>query len=380
MTISRFHIAVPDDALEDLRWRLASTRWSEQFPDAQWEYGVDQTFVRDLCECWEHEFDWRVHERTLNAHDQYTTEIDGATLHFLHVRSPEPDAVPLLMTHGWPGSVVEFSKVLGPLTDPVRHGGRAEDAFHVVCPSIPGFAFSGPPRDPGWNVRRVALALATLMDRLGYTHFGAQGGDFGGAVSTWLGALAPDRVLGIHLNTVPMTTEVPEWIDDPTAAELAALARIHAYYADGAGYRDIQGTRPNTIGVALDDSPAGLCAWIVDKFHAWSDHRGDVLTSFTRDELLANVMVYWVTRTATSAARIYYENRADPSVAMPPRVEVPTGCAIAPAEIATPTRRWVAPRYDIVHWTSLPRGGHFLAYEAPDLFTEDVRTFFRRFR
>jgi pimeloyl-ACP methyl ester carboxylesterase len=375
--IEPFRICVPDQELADLRARLQATRWPVGWPDPSWGYGVDLRFLRDLCRYWAEDYDWRRHEDRLNQYPQYRTRIDGALLHFLHVRSPEPDALPLVIAHGWPGSIAEFIKVLGPLTDPVAHGGHREQAFHVVCPSIPGFGFSGPTPGPGWDARRVAAALAELMRLLGYARYGAQGGDWGASISVWLGHLAAEHLVGVHINTVATASEPPRGFADLTPEEERALARVRRYTADGAGYAAIQSTRPNTIGVALDDSPAGLCAWIVDKFWDWSDHGGDLLRSFTRDELLTDISIYWFTRTATSAGRLYYETaRAGTNASRIPRLEVPTGCAIFPAEIATPSRRWAELRYNVVHYERLERGGHFAAYEAPDLFVKDVRAFF----
>ena len=379
--IEQFRIAVSDEEIDDLRTRLRATRWAETWPDPGWTYGVDPRFLRDLCSYWANGYDWRSHEARLNRFPQFLTTIDGARLHFIHVRSPEADALPLVMTHGWPGSIVEFDKVLGPLTDPTAHGGRPEDAFHVVCPSIPGYGFSGPTTGPGWDTRRVAAALADLMASLGYTRYGAQGGDWGASIAVWLGHLDPDHVAGVHINTVATSPDPPEEFDDVTPEEEQALARVRRYLAEGAGYGAIQSTRPNTIGVSLDDSPAGLCAWIVDKFWDWSDHGGDLLRSFTRDEILTDVSVYWFTRTATSAARLYYEAAHGGTTAYQiPKLDVPTGCAIFPAEIATPSRRWADFRYNVVHYARMARGGHFAAYEAPDLFTDDVRAFFGSLR
>jgi pimeloyl-ACP methyl ester carboxylesterase len=378
--IQPFRISISDDELRDLRTRLHATRWAETFPDPNWNYGVDPEFLRELCLYWADAYDWRIHERTLNEFPQFITRLDGAKLHFLHVRSPEPDATPIVMTHGWPGSVVEFVKVLGPLTDPARFGGNPEDAFHIVCPSMPGYGFSGPTPESGWNTQRMARILAELMSELGYDHYGAQGGDWGASVAVWLGHIDP-HVMGVHLNTVATTPDAPDAFADLTSEEEQALARVRRYMAEGAGYGAIQSTRPNTLGVGLDDSPAGLCAWIVDKFWDWSDHGGDVLRSFTRDELLTDISIYWFTRTATSAARLYYEAaRSGTTAYQIPKLEVPTGCAIFPAEIATPSRRWAELRYNVVHYERLERGGHFAAYEVPDLFVQDVRSFFGKVR
>jgi len=381
MRIEPFTIAVPDEDIVDLRARLRATRWPQTWADPSWAYGVDTQFLRDLCSYWADDYEWRHHEQVLNTFAQFRAEIDGTNVHFLHIQSPEPDAVPLVMTHGWPGSVVEFTKVIGPLTDPRAHDGDPRDAFHLVCPSIPGFGFSGPTTEPGWDTRRVAAALAELMTQLGYDRYGAQGGDWGASIAIWLGHVDPEHVVGVHLNTVATEPNAHETFPDITPDEESALARLGRYMAEGAGYRAIQATRPNTVGVALDDSPAGLCAWIVDKFFDWSDHDGDVFDSFTRDEILTDVSVYWFTRTATSAARLYYEAAHSGTIAYKiPRLEVPTGCAIYPAEIATPSRRWAERRYNVVHYERLDHGGHFAAYEVPELFVDNVRSFYRELR
>jgi microsomal epoxide hydrolase len=381
LKIEPYQIAVDDEEIADLQRRLRATRWPANWTDPDWSYGVDIAFLKDLCAYWSEVYDWRKHEARLNQFPQFQTEIDGATLHFLHVRSVEPAATPLVMTHGWPGSVVEFTKVLGPLVDPVGHGGRAEDAFHVVCPSIPGYGFSGPTRGPGWDTRRIARAVAALMAGLGYERYGAQGGDWGATIASWLGHLVPERLIGVHLNMVTVPGSPSTKFDDITPDEQSTLDRTARYVAEGAGYGAIQSTKPHTLGYALEDSPAGLCAWIVDKFHDWGDHDGSVLDSFTRDELLTDVSIYWFTRTATSAARLYYEaSKAQTSVLRMPAFDVPTGCAIYPAEITRPSLRWAKLRYNVAHYARLERGGHFAAYEAPDLFVYDVRTFFAKLR
>jgi pimeloyl-ACP methyl ester carboxylesterase len=372
---------VPEDAPVDLRRRIEATRWPDALTGTGWSYGIDPGFLRHLCGYWAESYDWRRHEAVLNALGSFRSEIDGANVHFLHLRSPEPNALPIVLTHGWPGSVVEFTKVMAPLADPVGHGGDAADAFHVVCPSIPGFGFSGPTAESGWHTRRVADAVATLMQRLGYDRYIAQGGDWGSTISTWLACLYPRRVLGLHLNTVALHPDQGTATPDLTEAERGALARLHRYLSDGAGYGAIQSTRPNTVGLALDDSPAGLCGWIVEKFGEWSDGGEDPLNCFSADDLLTNVSVYWFTRTAASSARLYRETaQAGTGTYQCPRVEVPTGCAIYPAEIATPSRRWADPRYNVVYWNEQPSGGHFAAYEVPELFVDDVRGFARLVR
>ena len=376
-----FRLHVDDAAIDDLRERLGRTRFPDQAPGEPWAHGTDVAYLRGLVEHWRTRFDWRAQEARLNALDHVATDVDGQRIHAIHARSPEPDALPLLLVHGWPGSVVEFLDVIGPLADPRAHGGDPADAFHVVAPSLPGFAFSGPTHQRGWNPRRIADAFVGIMDDLGYERYGAQGGDWGSVVTANVADLAPDQVAGLHLNFIV----VPRPRDaDPAALsadEQAALARLAEWRLDGAGYQEIQGTRPQTLGYALEDSPAGLCAWIVEKFRAWSDCDGDVERSFTKDQLLTNVMVYWITRTATSSARIYWEMRQAGRDALPQhRIEVPTGIANYPAEVTKPPRAWVERRYNVTHWVDQPRGGHFAAMEVPDLFVPDVREFFRTVR
>jgi epoxide hydrolase len=376
-----FRIEVPDAVLDDLRARLGKTRYSVPVDGAGWDYGMDRAYLEELCGYWAGDYDWRRHETALNAYEQFTTEIDGERVHFLHVRSPVEGALPLLVTHGWPGSVAEFLKVLGPLTDPAAHGGDTADAFHVVAPSLPGYAFSGPTRQPGWDSRRVAAAWAALMAGLGYDHYGAQGGDWGALVSTQLALVDPTHCAGLHLNMVVAGPPPGDDMSGLTEAEALGLADMANYMEHESGYAKIQQTRPQTVGYGLDDSPAGLAAWIVEKFWAWSDCNGDIEHSFTKDELLTNVMLYWVTRTAASSARLYYETtktgRFGPGSE---RVEVPTGCAVFPRELFRPPRSWAEHSFNVVHWTEMPRGGHFAAMEEPELLIDDVRAFFRELR
>ncbi len=383
--IRPYRVHVDDAVLADLRDRLARTRWPDQIDGSGWTYGVDVTYMRQLAEYWRTTFDWRAAERRLNAFDQFTTTIDGVELHFIHQRSKHPKALPLVLTHGWPGSVAEFLKVIGPLSDPEAHGGKAEDAFHVICPSLPGFGFSGKPRDAGWNVSRMAEAVSILMDRLGYERYGAQGGDWGRNVTETLGRTDP-RVVGIHLQFPPGPTPAgPNPYEGLTAEEVDRMKRRNAELQDQRGYGAIQGTRPLTLGYGLNDSPAGLAAWVVDKFWAWSDHGGNLESSFTKDELLTNVTIYWVTETMPSSMRLYYESQhpgpTRPST-RPRRAknDVPAGVALFPKEISVPPRKWVEKVYNLVHWTEMPRGGHFAAQEQPELLVEDIRKFFRALR
>ena len=377
-----FEIHIADDVLSDLRERLARTRLPEQLPGTGWDYGTNRAYLEELLGYWQTDFDWRAQERRLNQFDHYKTVIDGLDIHFVHQRSPHENAIPLIITHGWPGSFVEFTRVIGPLTDPTAHGGNAEDAFHIVAPSLPGYGFSDKPRERGYSPERMADILGRLMTRLGYERYGAQGGDWGSIISQWQAARQPDRLIGIHLNLV--TAAPPPRVEDPDAGipadELTRMRERQAFMANERGYSQIQGTKPQTLGYGLNDSPAGLAAWIVEKFRTWCDCDGDVERKFTKDELLTNVTLYWVTQTITSSTRIYYESRNTPSTLPIGFIEVPTGAAIFPAEIAVPPRKWAEARYNITRWTEMPRGGHFAALEEPELLVEDIRAFFRELR
>ncbi|MFI6357481.1 epoxide hydrolase family protein [Streptomyces sp. NPDC050743] len=389
--IEPFRLSVPQSDLDDLHDRLDRTRWPAELPGAGWEYGVPAGYLRELVRYWRHEYDWRAAEAELNRWPQFTTTIDGAKVHFAHIRSPEPNATPLVITHGWPGSIAEFLDVVGPLTDPVAHGGDAADAFHVVVPGIPGFGLSGPTTERGWEARRVADAWAELMRRLGYVRFGLQGGDWGAGISRELGRVHPERVIGVHLNLLPGAQAAAE----PTEEELAALGpkerertlrswrRWDAWSRDGAGYASLQSTRPHTLGYALTDSPVGQLAWIVEKFREWTDCEELPEEAVDRDRLLTNVMLYWLTGTAGSSARIYYERAhvtgdrawqpAEPSTA-------PTAVAVFPADPQIPLRHKAERTENLVRWTEFDRGGHFAALEEPDLLIDDVRAFFRQLR
>jgi pimeloyl-ACP methyl ester carboxylesterase len=376
--IEPFSIAVGDDVLDDLRARLRNTRWPEAEPVGDWSQGMPLKWIRDICSYWADGYDWHHREAMLNRFPQFTTEIDGLSIHFLHVRSPHPQAMPLIITHGWPGSIVEFQKVIEPLTNPTAFGGDAADAFHLVCPSLPGFGFSAKPTTTGWGVDRIARAWASLMDRLGYTRYGAQGGDWGSAVTTALGAQDSEHCAGIHI-TLAMGAR-PDVVGDPTPEEARALKGAK-YYADwDSGYSKQQSTRPQTVGYGLTDSPSGQAAWILEKFWAWTDCDGDPLNILGRDELLDNVMLYWATATAASSARLYWESFGA-ARRTAHTVTIPTGVAVFPKEIVPPVRRWLEPRYtDIRHWSEMPRGGHFAAFEQPELFVAEVRKYFGMLR
>jgi pimeloyl-ACP methyl ester carboxylesterase len=382
--VEPFRLDVPQAELDDLRARLSAARWPEEETVADWSQGVPLEYMKELCAYWATHYDWRPTEARLNALPQFRTEIDGLGIHFLHVRSPHPDALPLVITHGWPGSIVEFLKVIGPLTDPSAHGGNSDDAFHVVCPSLPGYGFSDKPQRPGWGVERIAGAWTELMARLGYERYGAQGGDWGTSISARIGQTDPHHVAGIHL-TPPLAPPDPATFDELTDGERAALASLEHGAEWESGYSKEHATRPQTIGYALADSPVALCAWIIEKFRAWTDCDGHPENALTRDELLDNLMLYWLPRTGASSARLYWESirQVDALISGPVQdvVEVPTGCSIFPKELQRPSRRWAEKRFrDIRHWNELDRGGHFAAFEQPELFVEELRSFFRLVR
>lgn len=383
MQIQPFTINIPQASLDDLRDRLARTRWPDELPGVGWSYGVSLGYLKELAEYWRTAYDWRTWEARLNALPQFTTEIDGENIHFLHVRSPEPDALPLILTHGWPGSVAEFLDVIGPLSNPRAHGGDPADAFHLVIPSIPGFGFSGPTHATGWTTDRIAQAWAELMRRLGYQRYGAQGGDFGAIVAPALGRIASDQVVGVHVNAATVGfipyEEVPaDELASFTDAEKARLERLGRFMSEGNGYFQIQATRPQTLAYGLSDSPAGQLAWIVDKFKEWTFPSADLPESaIDRDHMLTNVMLYWLTGTAGSSARLYYENMHSGAWGEQPG-PTPTGVAAFAEDVAI--RRYAEYGNNIVHWSDFERGGHFAAMEAPDLLVEDIQTFFRRFR
>jgi len=335
----------------------------------------------ELLAYWQDGFDWRAQERRLNEFDHFQTVVDGLDLHFIHQRSAEEGAMPLLLTHGWPGSFVEFANLIGPLTDPAAYGGDPVDAFHVVITSLPGYGFSGKPTETGYNPERMADVLAGLMERLGYNRYGAQGGDWGAIISRVLAGNYGDRLIGLHTNFMtagpPPGGDAQEGVSDD---ERELRRERAAAFADGRGYQSIQGTKPQTLGYGLNDSPAGLAAWIVEKFHGWSDNDGNVESAFTKDEILTNITLYWVTETITSSSRLYYESGNTPPTRRVGYIDVPTGVAVFPKEISFTPRRWAEARYNVVRWTLMPRGGHFAALEEPELLVDDIRAFFRELR
>jgi epoxide hydrolase len=382
--VTPFRIEIPEADLIDLRERLERTRWPDDETVDDWSQGVPLAYLRELCRYWAKGYDWRATETRLNALPQFRTEIDGLGIHFMHARSSHPNALPLIITHGWPGSIVEFLKVIGPLTDPTAYGGDPTDAFHVVCPSLPGYGFSDKPAQPGWNVERIANAWTRLMARLGYEHYGAQGGDWGTSIATSIGQQDAGHVAGIHLNP-PIAAPDPATFDDLTEVERASLGALEHAEAWESGYSAQQSTKPQTLGYGLVDSPAGLCAWIVEKFWSWTDHHGNLETLLTRDELLDNLMLYWLPGTGASSARLYWESFKQVSEwfsqSTVDTVTVPTGCSIFPKDIPRPSRRWAAKRYtNILYWNELDMGGHFAAFEQPAAFVNEVRAFFRLVR
>jgi pimeloyl-ACP methyl ester carboxylesterase len=379
-----FRIETAEGDLEDLRTRLRDTRWPEKETVGDWSQGVPLEYLRELCRYWGEDYDWPARQRRLNGLPQFRTKTGGLGIHFIHVHSPHPDALPLVMTHGWPGSVAEFAKVIGPLTDPVAHGGDPGDAFHVVCPSLPGYGFSDKPTEHGWGIERIAGAWISLMERLGYPRFAAQGGDWGTSVSTSIGQQAPERVVGLHL-VPPLAPPDPATFGDLTDRERSALESLRQAAETESGYSMEHATRPQTIGYALTDSPAALCAWITEKFWAWTDHDGDLDAVISRDELLDNLMLYWLPKAGASSVRLYWESirRVNEWItgAVTDRVSVPVGCSIFPKELQRPSRRWAARRFtDIRYWNEPARGGHFAALEQPELFVHEVRDCFRALR
>lgn len=372
-----FTLAISEDQLDDLRRRLDSVRWPDEEQVDDWSQGAPLAKVKALADHWRNAYDWRRCETMLNDFGQFTTTIDGVDIHFLHVRSKNPDALPLLLSHGWPGSVIEFAKCVRPLSDPEAHGGDPADAFHLVIPSLPGYGFSGKPRETGWNIQKIARTWHKLMTRLGYDRYVAQGGDWGAGITTALGAQRPEGLAGVHVN-LPMVLprDIPAELSTEEKAMLDALAHYNAWES---GYSIQQATRPQTLGYGLADSPVAQAAWIIEKFHAWTDHDGNLPATVTRDDMLDNVMLYWLTNSGTSSARLYWESSV---VAFSgARIELPAGCSVFPNELYRAPRSWCESHMpNLIHWNELDRGGHFAAFEVPDLFISEVRSCFGKLR
>ncbi len=375
MTVRPFSIDVSDAVLADLKARLANTRWPEPIPGVEWDYGAKTAYVRELCDYWGSGYDWRAQERSLNAFPGFKAEVDGVDIHFWHVKGKGPNPFPLMLIHGWPGSIMEFADMVGPLTDPAAYGGDPNDSFDVIVPALPGFGFSAAPKERGWGPSRIAKAFDTLMTRdLGYNSYGVQGGDWGGIIVAIMGSAHGDHVKAVHTN-FPLGGPPAEMSDDDKAQK----ERRDAFQAVETGYSLEQGTKPDSLTVAQSDSPAGLAAWIVEKFWVWGDTHGEIESAFTKDQLLTNLMFYWAPNSAASSARIYYESRRDTGMRFA-KVEVPTAVSIFMGEPWRVPRNWVEGRYNIQRWTEFAKGGHFAALEQPALLTGDVREFFRTVR
>jgi len=375
--IRPFVIDIPEAEIDDLKRRLAQTRFPEKETVDDWNQGVPLSYMKEVCAYWSEKYDWRDREALLNQWPQFITEIDGVDVHFIHVESKHEEARPLIVTHGWPGSVVEFQKVIGPLTDPTAHGGDAADAFHVVCPSLPGYGFSGKPTATGTGVGKIGEMWAKLMARLGYDAYFAQGGDWGAMVTTMIGIQDTEHCAGIHLN-MPIVPPDPETMNDLSEQEKGAMASMQYYQEWGAGYSKQQSTRPQTLGYGLADSPSGQAAWILEKFFEWTDCDGHPENVLTRDELLDNVMLYWLTATPASSGRLYWESFNTPSI---DPVTIPVGCSIFPKEIFRCSKRWAEKHFPkLIHFNELDRGGHFAAFEQPGSWLDEVRTSFRSLR
>jgi pimeloyl-ACP methyl ester carboxylesterase len=383
MVAEPFVIQIPDRVLTDLHRRIEATRWPDELEQAGWEYGANLASMRSIAEYWRHRYDWRREEAALNRWPHYLISLEGLRIHFIHARGKGPAPLPLVITHGWPGSFVEMLKLIPLLTDPEAHGGRKEDAFDVVVPSLPGYGFSDRPRERGMDPRRIAALWVRLMGELGYTSFGAQGGDWGSTISMALGLDYAQRMIGIHLNYIAGRFLLGGTLNESPTDETATayLKKLRAWWDIEGGYSHEQGTKPQTLSYGLNDSPVGLAAWILEKFRTWSDCDGDVESLFSRDELLTNVMIYWVTQTIHSSARLYYESRLQPlSLSPSHRVEPPVAVAVFPREIVMPPRSLAERGLNVVRWTEMPRGGHFAAMEQPERLAEDVREFFRPLR
>lgn len=370
--IKEFTINISQDKLDDLSLRLQQTRWPEKETPNDWSQGTPLSYMKEVCDYWLNEYDWKKEESTLNEFPQFITEINGLDIHFVHLKSPHPDAKPLIITHGWPGSITEFLKVIRPLADPTIDGGDPKDAFHVITPSLPGFGFSGKPKEPGFGVEKIASTFSELMQNLGYEKYFAQGGDWGSAVTTALG-MQDVNCQAIHLNMAVVTPD-PETFDDLTEFEQAAIQSFQFYQDSDSGYSKQQSTRPQTLGYGLTDSPIGQAAWIIEKFYQWTDCDGHPENVISRDELLTNIMMYWLTETAASSAKLYWESFGEFNGG---EVTTPTGVSIYPKEIFRASERWLKKRYtNLKYYNVLQEGGHFAAFEKPEIYINEIRTFF----
>ena len=374
--IHDFKIKISEEDLDDLKSRLKLTRFPEKETPNDWSQGTPLAYMLELRDYWLNDYNWSEREALLNRWPGYITNIQDLDIHFLHIRSKHENASPLILTHGWPGSIVEFQKVIAPLTDPESHGGSAEDAFHVICPSLPGFGFSGKPTTPGWNIEKIAGAWNELMLRLGYDKYFAQGGDWGSIVTTMIGAQNLGNCLAMHIN-MPIVGPDPDTMDDLSDLEKSALAGLKFYQDHDSGYSKQQGTRPQSLGYGLADSPMGQAGWVIEKFYQWMDCNGHPENIVTRDELLDNIMMYWATNSGASSARIYWESFGKGM--NQDAIHIPTGCSIFPKEIFKTSERWARKRFlKLIHFDVLEKGGHFAAFEQPEVFVDQVRTCFRQ--
>ncbi|WP_312441504.1 epoxide hydrolase family protein [Lacrimispora sp.] len=381
MCVERFHIQVSNEILDDLKYRLEHVRWPDQLENTGWERGTDIGYLKSLVTYWRDHFDWRAQESELNRFSQFQSDIDGINVHFIHERGKGPCPLPIILTHGWPDSYLRYQKIIPLLTDPARHGGDPEDSFDVIVPSIPGFGFSSRPEHGGMNNSRVSELWSKLMtEKLGYEKFVAAGGDMGSGVTRYLALNHPEFLYGIHLTDIGIIRSLVNTKDqeDLSEEELQYKRNAQEWISHEGAYMSIQSTKPQTLAYGLSDSPVGLASWIIEKFCAWSDCNGDLRKKFSEDELLTNIMIYWVTNTIGSSAHMYYENVH--SLPLMGRIEVPTGIALFPADILLPPKKWAEHNLNITRWTSMPRGGHFTAMEEPELLADDIRAFFRPFR
>jgi pimeloyl-ACP methyl ester carboxylesterase len=376
--IKPFKIDILPTEIEDLKTRLTNVRWPDTEPVDDWSQGLPTQYHKDFCDYWANEYDWFATQNHLNQFTQYVTNLDGLDIHFIHVKSSHADAKPLLITHGWPGSIVEFHKVIEPLTEPTKHGGSIDDACHVICPSLPGYGFSEKPSTPGWNVGRIAAAWDLLMSRLGYENYYAQGGDWGAGVTTTIGMQNLGRCKSIHVNLLT-AGPTKEALTNPSPADTIALERAQKFRALGLGYHKQQSTRPQTIGYALSDSPVGQSAWILEKFHQWTDCDGHPENIFSRDELIDNIMLYWLTNSGASSARLYWETfNPEAKFSKPVPITLPAGASLFPKEIMAGPRSWSEQLLvNIQYWNEVDRGGHFAAFEQPEIFVEEMRNWLR---
>ena len=375
--IKPYKIKISNEDLEDLKGRLSSTRWPEKETVEDWSQGVPLSYIKEVHDYWINEYDWRSREEYYNSFPQFITDIEGIDIHFIHIKSKHEEAQPLIMSHGWPGSIVEFHKVINSLVDPVSYGGKAEDAFHLVCPTLPGYGFSGKPTQTGTGVERIAELWDLLMNKIGYSEYFAQGGDWGSAITIAIGKQNRGSCKGLHVN-MPFAPPTKEALENPSERDKIAFEGLNYYQEWGSGYSKQQSTRPQTLGYGLVDSPIGQASWIIEKFYEWTDCDGHPENIFTKEELLDNVMFYWLTKSASSSARLYWESFGSFGGNPEEKLEIPIGCSIFPKEISRTPRSWAEQVYsNIVYWNELEKGGHFAAFEQPQIFLDEIRKSFK---